>query len=178
MFDSFWDSFDADTIASPDDPPGIVEQTDGEWSVLTDTSVDPWGTSGSETLDLWNQPGDLATAVTQGGGTYTSAPAQPSFLDLLGGQIKNTIYTLGASTVAAGTASAQVKLGDLMGGANPAPSNTNTNLANKALLSKVSSAQQQTFLGGLTFSIKDRKNWPLIAVVGIVALMLFFISRR
>jgi hypothetical protein len=155
------DSTDVTTNGVPD----IVDATSGTWNVYTDTANDA-----NVPINLWNPVGELDVAATQGGGSYADVPQTPSFFDEIGSAINKTLGTLTDTTIKAGTARAQAELGSLIGRSNPPPQNTNTNLQNKTLLSRLSSAQQQSYLGGLTQSIKDKKNWPLVGamLLGIV----------
>jgi hypothetical protein len=159
----FWNGSTVSSDLLTGGTPAIIDQTDGVWNVNTDTAVD----ADNGSVNLFNTPGDLSYAATQGGGTNTPTPSTPSFFDQLSHEVNKTIGTMLDSTIKAGTASAAQQLGNIVGKANPPPSNTNTNLANKSLLSRVSSAQQQMSLGGLTEVIKDQKNWPLL--IGSVA---------
>jgi len=152
------------------DPMGLG----GTWSTTVDTSVD----ASSVYAIPANDTGTMSAAIANDGLDPTP-PGQPSgTFTALENTLSDGFKALLGGGIQAGTSAAKAALGGAIGSANPGPSNSNTNLANKTLLSRVSS-WQQAFLGGIATDPKTHKtNWWLVGgIVVVFGLILLRIVR-
>jgi hypothetical protein len=127
-------------------------------------------------IPVRNTSGDLSQAITSS--LYSSGAATPGaqsgFLDSLDKAWNDAYKQISSGAISAGTAAAKSAIGTAIGGSNPQPTNSNTNLANKSLLSKAVS-MQQSMLGGIMSDGKGGTNYW--AVGGIVVLLIVIMGR-
>lgn len=125
-----------------------------------------------------NETGNWLIAGTNGKSLAPAPNTAPSFLDRAQSLFERASLALADSTVKAGSAAADQAVASVMGAANPGPSNSNTNLANKGL-SYMNSLLQQVRLGSSgmtaagTTAQAEQKN-TVALVLGAGALIVLF----
>jgi len=137
------------------------------------------GTSGNTNFDsgspVW---GDFYQASANGGGTTMPQNAEPSLLDRLGNTFNDIAKNLQTGKVKSGSAQMDKALAPLFGLTNPAPSNSNTNMANKALNAWTTMLHQLNFgsdssVPGVGVS-QQKSNYIVGLILGAIALFVVF----
>jgi hypothetical protein len=169
-----------DTVTSPTDvslPLTNVWQQGGPGvPVNTDTSTGDTGVA-ADGFDMlgYNLPGNFALALKNDTGATVATPGGTSgFLDSIDKAFPDSFKQIFSGAVTAGTAAAKGAIGTAIGGSNPGPTNSNSNLANKSLLQRAT-ALQQNLLGGILAKKDGGTNWLLIG--GIVLLIFIIVAK-
>lgn len=148
-----------------------------DWQMpYSDTSVDA---ASLYDVPSGNDFGTMAGAITSGT-DYGGAPgSQSSVFTGLENSINSALKNLLSGGVQVGTVAAKSAIGSAIAGANPGPSNSNVNLANKSLLQRATS-MQQAFLGGIMIDPKTGgTNWWVVSgLVAVIVLIAAMIVRR
>lgn len=155
-----------------EDPIGLE---DSSWAQpYSDTSVDA---ASLYYLPVANDVGSMAGAITSGTDYGTAPGADSSVFTGLENSINQAFRNLLSGGIQAGTVAAKAAVGSAIAGANPGPSNSNTNLANKSLLQRATSLQQA--FGIFTDPVTHQTNWGMVAgLLAAVVLVAFLLVRR
>lgn len=134
-------------------------------------------TTASDGFDMLgnNMPGNnsMAVALRNDIGSTTATPGGPSgFLQSIDKAFTDSFNAMTTGVISAGTVAAKAKIGTAIGGSNPGPTNSNTNLANKSLLQRAT-ALQQNLLGGILATKNGGTNWWMLGGIGILIVIIF-----
>jgi hypothetical protein len=137
------------------------------------------GNTGNTNMGQWTG-GDFYNASANGGGSTVPLNSEPSWLDRLTSVYNDVAKNLQTGKNKTGSSQVDQTLAPLFGMTNPGPSNSNTNLANKALNSFATIMHQLNFgspsgqqVPGVGVS-QQKTNWTVGLILGAVALVVVF----